>query len=100
MKVFNLINEFVIFQKYMNDFFMNYLNLFLSIYLNDILIYFEDELKHQTHIVKILDQLQAAELQADIKKCKFHVIQIKYLNFIINIDEIEINFKKIKIIKN
>ena len=79
---------------------MNYLNLFLSIYLNNILIYSEDELKHQTHIVKVLDQLQTAEFQADIKKCKFHVIQIKYLDFIINTDEIEVNFKKIRIIKN
>ena len=39
----------------MNDIFMNYLDLFLSIYLNNILIYFEDELKHQIHIVKVLD---------------------------------------------
>src|SRR5204863_4853100 len=92
--LFNLINRFVIFQKYMNNIFMNYLDLFFSIYLNDILIYSEDELKHQTHIVKILDQLQATEFQANIKKYEFHVIQIKYLDFIINIDRIEVNFKK------
>ena len=84
----------------MNDVFMNYLNLFLSIYLNDILIYFKKELKYQTHVIKILDQLQAAEFQADIKKCKFHVIQIKYLDFIIDIDKIKVNSEKIKIIKN
>ena len=73
MLFFDLINRSVIFQRYMNDIFMNYLDLFLSIYLNDILIYSEDELKHQTHVVKVLDQLQTAELQADIKKCEFHV---------------------------
>src|SRR6266480_3802688 len=100
MLLFDLINKSVIFQKYMNNIFMNYLDLFLSIYLNNILIYFKNELKHQTHIVKILDQLQTAELQADIKKCEFHVIQIKYLNFIIDIDRIKMNLKKIKIIKN
>ena len=83
----------------MNDFFINYLNLFLSIYLNDILIYSENKLKHQIHIIKILDWLQTAEFQTNIKKYEFYIIQIKYLNFIININKIKINFKKLKLLK-
>ncbi len=70
---FNLCNESVSFQKYINNTFHEHLNKFCTAYLNDILIYFNNELKHEIHVKLILQKLQEANLQMNIIKCKFHV---------------------------
>jgi len=71
--LFNLCNESVLFQKYINNTFRKHLNKFYTAYLNDILIYFDNELKHKIHVKLILRKLQEADLQINIIKCKFHV---------------------------
>lgn len=48
----------------------------------------------------ILIKLLEFGIQANIDRCKFHVIKTKYLKFIIGKDNIKIDFVKIKIIKN
>ncbi len=72
--LFNLCNEFVSFQKYINNILCKHLNKFCTAYLNDILIYFNNELEHKIHVKLILWKLQEANLQMNIIKCKFHVI--------------------------
>ncbi len=42
--LFDLYNESVLFQKYINNTFHEHLNKFYTAYLNDILIYFDNEL--------------------------------------------------------
>ncbi len=81
--LFNLCNESVSFQKYINNTFCKHLNKFCTAYLNDILIYFDNKLKHKIHVKLILRKLQEAELQMNIIKCKFHVTQVSYLELII-----------------
>ncbi len=71
--LFNLCNESVSFQKYINNIFHEHLNKFCTAYLNDILIYFNNELEHEIHVKLILRKLQEANLQMNIIKCKFHV---------------------------
>ena len=46
----------------------------------------------------ILEQLQEADLQCDIKKCKFHAIEITYLDLIIFHNDIKMNSVKIEAI--
>jgi len=46
----------------MNNVLFNYLNEFYTVYLDDILIYLDNELKHQVHIKKVLGRLQNAGL--------------------------------------
>jgi len=77
--LFNLCNESVSFQKYINNTFCKHLNKFYTAYLNDILIYFNNELKHEIHIKLILRKLQEADLQMNIIKCEFHITQVSYL---------------------
>jgi hypothetical protein len=48
----------------------------------------------------ILKQLQKADLQYNIKKCKFYIIKIIYLDLIISYNNIKIKFVKIKVIIN
>ena len=75
-----------------------YLNVFCITYFDDIFIYNNIKKKHVFHIGKILKKFQQINLYLDINKCDFYIIQIKYFDFIIIIDEIEMNFKKINII--
>jgi len=98
--LFDLCNESVSFQKYINNTFCEHLDKFCTAYLNDILIYFDNELKHKIHVKLILQKLQEADLQMNIIKCKFHVTQVLYLELIIIIEEIKMNSSKINIIVN
>ncbi len=97
---FNLCNESVSFQKYINNIFCKHLNKFCTAYLNDILIYFDNEFKHEIHVKLILRKLREADLQTNIIKCKFHITQVLYLELIIIIEEIKMNSSKINIIVN
>ena len=96
---FGLTNGPATYQRYMNDVLFDYLDEFCTAYLDDILIYSDDELEHQVHVKKVLERLQNAGLQADIKKCEFGVKRIKYLGFIVSIDGIEVDPKKVKAIR-
>jgi hypothetical protein len=95
---FELCNESVTYQHYMNDVFFDYFDKFVSIYINDILIYSNSKVEHTEHVKKILQRLRDVELQTDIDKCEFFVHEIKYLRLIIKRDEIRMNSKKIEII--
>ncbi len=55
--LFNLCNESISFQKYINNTLCKHLNKFCTAYLNDILIYFDNELKHEIHVKLILRKL-------------------------------------------
>jgi len=97
---FNLYNESVSFQKYINNTFYKHLDKFCTAYLNDILIYFDNKLKHEIYVKLILRKLQEADLQMNTIKYKFHVTQVLYLELIIIIEEIKMNSFKINIIVN
>jgi len=97
---FDLYNESVSFQKYINNTFYKHLDKFCTAYLNDILIYFDNKLKHEIYVKLILRKLQEADLQMNTIKCKFHVTQVLYLELIIIIEEIKMNSFKINIIVN
>lgn len=88
------------FQHYVNDLFLDLLDDFLTVYLDDILIYSDDELTHESHVRMVLERLQKAGLQADIKKSEFHVTKTKYLGFIISPEGIEVDPEKVAVIKS
>ncbi len=71
--LFDLCNESVSFQKYINNTLHEHLNKFYTAYLNDILIYFNNKLEHKIHVKLILWKLREANLQMNIIKCKFHI---------------------------
>ena len=78
----------------MNDIFFDYLDDFCTAYLDNIMIYFKNELGHEKHVHKVLQQLCKAGLQANIKKSEFSVKHIKYLRFIISINGIKTDPEK------
>ncbi len=95
---FELTNESFTFQNFMNDTFMNYLNEFVIAYLDDIIVYNNNKKEHVKHVRKVLQRLREVEIQADVDKCEFHITKTKFLNMIIERDEIKMNLKKIKAI--
>jgi hypothetical protein len=102
MKVvpFGLTNGPATYQRYINDVLFDYLDDFCTAYLDDILIYLENELEHEAYVKKVLERLQKAGLQADIKKSEFSVKKTKYLGFIIGTDGIQVDPEKIKVIQD
>ena len=83
----------------MNDILFDYLNDFYIVYLNNILVYSNDLIEYTLYIRKVLKRLKKVGLELNIKKCEFNTIKIKYLGFIISIDGIEVDPKKVAIIK-
>ena len=98
--LFNIMNAFNTFQQYINWILYQYLNNFCSVYLNDILIFINEIwFEHYEHVNKMLNCFNEAELFLNIKKCKFEMIRIKYLRFIVNAGvSIQIDPEKIKAI--
>jgi hypothetical protein len=82
----------------MNDTLMNYWNEFVVAYLDDIIVYNNSKKEHIKHVRKILQRLNKANIQADLDKCEFHIIETKFLNMIMSRDDIKMNLEKFKAI--
>ena len=80
--LFKLTNKSSSFQNFINNTLHNFLNVFCIVYINNILIYSNSKKKHTQHVHQILKRLRVVELQIDIEKCEFSVIEIKYLSLI------------------
>ena len=52
-----LTNGPITFQHYVNNTFIDYLDDFLTTFIDNLLIYSNNEVKHQKHIWKVLEQL-------------------------------------------
>ena len=71
---FDLCNELISFQNYINNIFREYFNDFCITYLNNILIYSDNEIEHKIHVNRVLKKLFVTNLQIDIIKYVFYVI--------------------------
>ncbi len=97
---FELTNDSISFQQYVNNVLWDFLNDFCQAYLNDILIYSKTQKKHKQHVKMILNCLQDADLQIDIQKCKFDVEETVFLEVIISEQDFCMNSIKVKAIVN
>jgi hypothetical protein len=96
--LFELDERIVDFSKYYEDILMNYLNELVIAYLNDIIVYSNIEKEHIQHVRKILQRLRETNIQVDVEKCELHIIETKFLEMIVDRDDIKINLQKIKAI--
>ena len=97
---FGLCNGPASFQRYINSVLHDYLDDFATAYIDDVLIYSEDPLEHETHVYKVVKALEAAGLQADIRKSEFQVTETKYLGFIIGTTGIRKDPGKVEVVRN
>jgi len=98
MLFFELTNESIFFQQYMNDILWNFLNDFCHVYLDDILIYSKMRKKHRNHVKLVLSWLHEAELQINIWKCKFNVKETVFLEVIVSELNLCMNLSKMTVI--
>jgi len=89
---FELINDSTFYQHYMNDVLFDYLHQFCQIYLDNIIIYSKTLKKHKKHVRLVLHRLQKINLQMNINKCKFHVQEISFLELLLFIEKLKMNF--------
>ncbi len=98
--LFDLINDSVSFQQYMNDVLWDFLNDFYQVYLDDILIYSKTQREHKQHVKMILAHLREADLQVNIRKCEFDVEEMIFLEVIVSEQDLRMNSIKVKVIVN
>ncbi len=98
MLFFELTNELISFQQYMNDVLWNFLNDFCQVYLDDILIYSKMKKKHRNHVKLVLSRLREAELQMNIRKCEFNVEETVFLEVIVSELDLRMNLSKVTVI--
>jgi len=98
--LFELKNAFVTFQRLINDMLKEYLNDFAITYLNDILIYSNDLEMHRSHVHKVLRKLSERVLYVRKSKSKFKAKKIKFLNYVIQFEQIKKNSKKTDAVRN
>lgn len=100
MLPFGLTNGPATFQRFINQALGEYLDVFCSAYIDDVFIFSDDLEEHRIHVQRVLERFRAAGLQADLKKCEFHVEKTKYLGFIVGRDGISVDTDKVKAIKD
>ncbi len=69
-----------------------------QVYLNDILIYSKTRKKHRNYVKLVLRWLRKAELQMNIRKCKFNVEETVFLEVIVSELDLRMNFSKMIVI--
>ena len=69
-------------------------------YLDDILIYTEDPGQPHVDAVRwVLEQLRRHGLFANLKKCRFHQDEIRFLGFVVSSQGISMEEERIEVIK-
>jgi len=84
----------------MNKVFADLLDVYIIIYLNDILIYLDNLEIHKQHVAEVLRCLQSHRLYVSPSKYAFHKEKVEFLSYILSPEEIQINKKKVHIIRD
>ena len=93
---FRLTNALATFQLVINNALYEYLRIFVTVYINNILVYSSRTLEeHIEYIKKVLRKLKEYKLYLQLGKCEFYTKETEYLGFIISIEGVKINLKKI-----
>ncbi len=98
--LFELKNASAIFQRLINDTLREYLDDFTITYLDDILIYSDDLETHCSHVHKVLKKLNKRALYVKKSKSRFKTKEIKFLDYVIQSEQIKKNSKKTDAVRN
>jgi Reverse transcriptase (RNA-dependent DNA polymerase) len=92
---FSLTNIPASFQALINDIFREYLDIFVVAYLDDILIYLINEKDHIEQVNLVLKVLEKIGMRINGFKCTFHAKEMEFLGYIIGLDRIKMDPKKV-----
>jgi hypothetical protein len=97
---FGLSNAPATFQAYINETLRPFLDIFCTAYIDDVLVFSNDLVSHKLHVKAVLQALQDAGLQLDVKKCEFDQTEVKYLGMIISTEGVRMDPQKVDAIVN
>ena len=98
---FGLSNAPASFQGYINKILAEKLDIFVIVYLDDILIYTEDPGQGHVEAVRwVLDVLRRHGLFANLKKCRFHKDEVRFLGYIVLAQGVRMEDEQIEAVKN
>ena len=97
---FRFTNTLIIFQRRINYILKEYLDNFVIVYLNNIIIYLNNEKEYKEYIEWVLERIYKENMPVIIKKYKFYTKKTNFIGFIIKLEQISIDLKKIKAIIN
>ena len=98
---FGLSNAPASFQGYINKILAEKLDIFVIVYLDDILIYTEDQRRGHVEAVQwVLDLLRKNGLFANLKKCRFHKDEVRFLGYVVSSQGIRMEDERIKAVRN
>ena len=101
MMLFGLSNKSASFQGYINKILVEKLDIFIIVYLDDIFIYTEDQSQGDVEAVQsVLDILKKNGLFANLKKCRFHNHEIRFLGYVVSSQGIRRGDERIEAVKN
>jgi Reverse transcriptase (RNA-dependent DNA polymerase) len=98
--LFGLINASATFQSYINEALRGYLDIFCIIYLNDIIVYSERVEDYEKHVRKVLERLRQYNLYTKLSKCLFSIEELEFLDYIIGILGISMDYRKVVTIRD
>ena len=97
---FGLTNAPASFQGYINKILAEKLDIFVIVYLDDILIYTDDDGDGHVSAVRwVLEQLRKFSLFANLKKCRFHQEEVRFLGYVVSSKGIRIEDERIEAVK-
>ena len=100
MILFGLTNAPASFQRYINKILAKKLDIFVLVYLDDILIYTDDDGNgHVSAVWWVLEQLRKFSLFGNLKKCRFHQEEVRFLSYVVFSKGIRIEVKRIEAVK-
>ena len=100
MMSFELTNAFAIFQTLINKIMNELIDKICVIYFDDILIYFKTKKNHWRFVDEVFEKLKNFNFYVKLSKCRFCVIFVKFLNYVISNNGISMNSNKVEIIRS
>jgi hypothetical protein len=97
---FGLCNAPSTFQSLMNKILKPYLQKFVLVFFDVILIYIRTWDSHLIHVDKVLFLLQENQLFVKKTKCPFGASEVEYLGYIVGLDGVILDPKKIQAMKD
>ena len=98
--LFGLSNAPTSFQKYVNKILTEKLDVLVIMYLVDILIYTKDAGQGHVEAVQwVLEEFRKHGLFANLKKCRFHQEEVRFLGYVVSSQRIRIEEEKIDAVK-
>ena len=72
-----------------------YLENFIMAYLNNIIIYLNSQEEYKEYIKQVLKRLYKENIPIIVEKCEFYIIKIDFIEFVIKLEKISIDLKKV-----